>query len=393
MIFATISTPDPRLPPRPSAHRSRHTLHALAVLGQDVPTRPKTSRPRNAAEAAIRGARCGRAHDPAGVVSVRHGSSRCAAVRVTAPSRCRRGAARGRRGSRRSRRGRARGCAAWTPSGIFLPGSLNRLASLRARDDLPVVLAEHRRDRLQRGRVGDPGEQQLGPEQGQEPVGGLAPPGARLGEVLKRGEEGEALPAALGRDLRQLLKRRDVRDLIQREQHPAGEPAGGVRPVGRAADLGQEAADDRCDRGLLLGGRVDVDGVAAGDERGRVEVRVARRRQRALARVGLERVGGGGEDRGPLAVLRVQQPDQRPERQPARPLILQQDPGLVELVTHHPVHDRLHLPAVHGRGVQQGREQRLRAVGPVRAVGRARPRRSRSSPGRSRPPRPTSARW
>ena len=44
-------------------------------------------------------------------------------------------------------------------------------------------------------------------------------------------------------------------------------------PVRCAADLGQKAADDRCDRGLLLGGRVDVDGVAAGDERGRVEVR------------------------------------------------------------------------------------------------------------------------
>jgi hypothetical protein len=38
-------------------------------------------------------------------------------------------------------------------------------------------------------------------------------------------------------------------------------------------------------------------------------------------------------------------------------------------VTHHPIHDGLHLPAVHGRGVQQGRQQRLRAVGPVRAVG------------------------
>ena len=272
---------------------------------------------------------------------------------------------------------------------VFLPGSLNRLASLvremTCRSYSPSIVETASSVVVS----AIPGSSSLVPNRVRNPSAAL-PHRARAWErSWKRGEEGEALPAALGRDLRQLLKRRDVRDLIEREQHPAGELAGGVRPVRRPPNLGQEAADDRCDRGLLLGGRVDVDGVAAGDERGRVEVRVARRRQRALARVRLKRVRGGGEDRGPLAVLRVQQADQRPERQPARPLILQQDPGLVELVTHHPVHDRLHLPAVHGRGVQQGREQRLRAVGPVRAVGRARRRRSRSSPGRSRPPRPT----
>ena len=162
---------------------------------------------------------------------------------------------------------------------VFLPGSLNRLASLVSRDDLPVVLAEHRRDRLQRGRVGDPGEQQLGPEQGQEPVGGLAPAGARLA----RG------PGSAARRVRPCPPPSDAicgnscsgamfATSSSANNTRPDELAGGVRPVRRAANLGQEAADDRRDRGLLLRRRVDVDGVAAGDERGRVEVRVARGR-------------------------------------------------------------------------------------------------------------------
>ena len=63
-------------------------------------------------------------------------------------------------------------------------------------DDSAVVLAEHRRDGLERAGVGDPGEDQLGPEQGEEPVGLRAPPLPGLGEVLQRGEQQESLAAA-----------------------------------------------------------------------------------------------------------------------------------------------------------------------------------------------------
>ena len=88
-----------------------------------------------------------------------------------------------------------------------------------------------------------------------------------------------------------------------------------------------------------------------GDERLRFEVRVTGGARAALG-VGLEGVGGGGEDRGLLTAFGVQH-RQRPERHRlARRL--EQDSGFVELVTHHPVHDRLHLPAVTAAACSKG---------------------------------------
>ena len=58
-----------------------------------------------------------------------------------------------------------------------------------------------------------------------------------LVEVLEDGQQSEALAAALRRDRRQLLDRRDVRRLIQREQHLPAQRALAVRQIGGAADL------------------------------------------------------------------------------------------------------------------------------------------------------------
>jgi hypothetical protein len=75
--------------------------------------------------------------------------------------------------------------------------------------------------------------------------------------------------------MRQLLKRRDVRDLIERKQHPPRQLSGGVGLVGRAADLSQQAAHDRRGSRLRLSRRVDVDRIAGAHESGDVEVRVS----------------------------------------------------------------------------------------------------------------------
>ena len=60
-------------------------------------------------------------------------------------------------------------------------------------------------------------------------------------------------------------------------------------------------------------------------------------------------------------------------------------------MAHHPINHRLHVPAVDRGGVQQRREQRLRAARPVRPL-RASPHPPlRSSPARSTTPHPTTA--
>jgi hypothetical protein len=50
---------------------------------------------------------------------------------------------------------------------------------------------------IQRHHVADPREEHLGAEQREETVGGGAPTGSRLGEVLQAGECQEALAAAI----------------------------------------------------------------------------------------------------------------------------------------------------------------------------------------------------
>lgn len=71
----------------------------------------------------------------------------------------------------------------------------------------------------------------------------------------------------------------------------------------------------------------------------------------------------------------MQQAEDVPEPQSGAPLILQQDPGLVELVAHHPVSHRLHVAAVDGGGVEHGSLQSIRssmdANGAADAFGRA----------------------
>ncbi len=134
----------------------------------------------------------------------------------------------------------------------------------------------------------------------------------------------------------------------KREQHPAGR-AGRWRGPGRWRGGSPPAARTRSAR------RRPAPRRARGCRRCRaertnsvgVEVRVPRGGERGFAGVGLQRVGGGGEDRGALPLLGVKQPEQVRERQPRAALILQQDPGLVEVVAHHPVH---HRAPCHGRG-------------------------------------------
>ena len=109
-----------------------------------------------------------------------------------------------------------------------------------------------------------------------------------------------------------------------------------------------------------MGGGVDVDGVAGAHKRFNTEVWVACDGERVLAGVGLQCVGGGGEDRGALPLLGIEQPEQAPERQLRAPLVLEQDSGLVDLVAHHPVHHGLHVAAVDRGGVQHRPKQCLR---------------------------------
>ena len=209
-----------------------------------------------------------------------------------------------------------------------------------------------------------PGRISLDAEQGQEPVRGLAPPGSRLGEVLERGEEREALPAALGGDLRQLLERRDVRDLVQREQHPrcAG-PGSRWALVRRAPDLRQQPADERRGGGLLLGGRVDVDGVVGATNAGGSKFGSRATRERAARRcrrpARQRRRRRSRSARGPpCSATRPASRTPAASRRSRSSSI----PGSSSLVAQHPVEHRLHLAPVRPR-----RRARAARAAPARA--------------------------
>ena len=77
--------------------------------------------------------------------------------------------------------------------------------------------------------------------------------------------------------------------------------------------------------------------------------------------VGVERVGGGGADRGALPRLGVLKAGQHPARQP-RLVDLEGGAGLVELVAEHPVQHRVHPPIRDRGGVKQRGEQRAGAL-------------------------------
>ena len=162
--------------------------------------------------------------------------------------------------------------------------------------------------------------------------------------------------------------------------------------VGGAADLGQQPAHDRRGGCLRLRGRVDVDGVAGADElrrrrssgpglrRGRVRCcrPAGRRRRRRRSRTAPAPRCSAARARFPNASLEQRWSSSRIPASSSSWRITQSTTGL-------------HVAAVHGGGVQHRRQQRLRAVGPVRAVGRPGADVRRSSPARSAAPRPTTA--
>ena len=129
-------------------------------------------------------------------------------------------------------------------------------------DEAAVVFAERERDGFEGAGVGDAGEDELGLEEGEEPVGGVgAPAGAGLGEVLEAGEDVEVLSAGFGDQGGEVVDRGDVRDLIEAEEH--GRRGGLVLGVvvGGVADLLEQPDDEWCAERLLVRGRGDVDGV------------------------------------------------------------------------------------------------------------------------------------
>lgn len=137
---------------------------------------------------------------------------------------------------------------------------------------------------------------------------------------------------------------------------------------------------------MLFCGRVDVDRVDGAHELIGVEVGVGGGCERAATGVGLERVGGGGEDRGAFALLGVLRADQRQTSEPcpdstrrrprasptavrpARPVRPVRDPLSVSLRARV-APDRIRARAVPGTGREPGPLRaaavRRRATGPA----------------------------
>ena len=117
---------------------------------------------------------------------------------------------------------------------------------------MPVVFAEQQGDALQGAGVGDAVEDELGLEEGEESVGGVrAPAVAGLGEVLKAGEDVQALSAGFGDKGGEVVDGGDVGDLVDTRAWGSGGVGGGV-VVGGGAELLEEADDERRGEGLLV---------------------------------------------------------------------------------------------------------------------------------------------
>ena len=110
----------------------------------------------------------------------------------------------------------------------------------------------------QRAVVGDPGQDDLGAEEGEEPLGRLPPAHPGLGEVLQAGEGDQPLSAAFGGQRGQRGERGDVGHLVEGEDH-----RGGVGRPGEhgGPDLLEQGDDQGGQLVLLLGRGADVEGV------------------------------------------------------------------------------------------------------------------------------------
>ena len=117
----------------------------------------------------------------------------------------------------------------------------------------------------------------------------------------------------------------------------SGGRVGGVAAVGGVADLFEQADDERRAERLAVRGGGDVDRVGRGGELVWVEVRVGGGAAGGVGVVEREHAGGGGEDRGALALVGARDPEQHVDTRPGAPASREDVAGLSKLVlAEHP---------------------------------------------------------
>ena len=195
--------------------------------------------------------------------------------------------------------------------------------AVRDRERGHVVLAGEERDGLEGAGVADAWEDELGSEQRKEAVRLTLPPGSGLREILQASESHDALTAAFRDELRQVVQRRDVRQLVEHEQQRSHrrdrrtDRARDRRPgiarrssrrrlralIGGGPDFPQKPGDERRSVALMIAAGADIKRSAAVEQLGGIEPATLRRGERGTGPVRREHARCRGPDPTLLAPI------------------------------------------------------------------------------------------
>ena len=239
---------------------------------------------------------------------------------------------------------------------------VHRVAAVGAHRAVAVdqgLVADQPRPELQRGEVGQAGEEQLGPVVVQDRGGLGAVAGLQLALVMPDRDQLDALPPGGGGQHVQVGQGGAVARLVQEQpqpgrQHPVGGEGGLL--LGGGHHLLGDRLEQRSEQPLLVGGGVQVDRVVPAQEAVEVQVVAVGRGADAFVAVdGQDLLGRGvqGVD-GPVGAVLRRLPGIDGGRHPGR---LQDGLDLLVLAAVEPMQDLGHAKALGGGGEQHGGEE------------------------------------